>query len=61
MCFGIVAMGLDEQPNYLIVIILKHRKILAFNLYTLIPQQRKKKKGFERHKLHLCTTQTFKL
>lgn len=38
MYLGIVAIGLDEKPNYLIIIIvLKYRKILAFNPYTLIP------------------------
>lgn len=36
MYFGILAIGLDEKPNYFIIIILKYRKILAFNLYTLI-------------------------
>lgn len=37
MYFGILAIGLDEKPNYLIMIILKYRKIFAFNLYASIP------------------------
>lgn len=39
MYFGILAIGLDEKPNYLIIIIIiiKYRKILVINLYTLIP------------------------
>jgi len=36
MYFGILAIGLDEKPNCLTIII-NDRKTLAFNLYTLIP------------------------
>lgn len=36
MYFGTLAIDLDEKPNYLIITI-KQRKILVFNLYTLIP------------------------
>lgn len=36
MHFGMLAIDLDEKHNYLIITI-KQRKILVFNLYTLSP------------------------